>query len=397
MKGRVSQTTELLVAGAGPVGLFAALCAAQAGLEVTILDQGERSFDHGYATLLHPSTLRLLHQHGLDRELRSKGQLLTSLGLHGNTASRLELKLPAPALALPQALLEDGLLRALKRRGVSVLRPVEARSLEQDDSGVHVTAARRELVTLGSPANYSEWQSGASFVLHAAYVIGADGYDSRLRAALGIEPTTHGASESFALFESATDAALEPCMDIGFTGGLVSYSVPLARGRVRFGFQLATGLDVKPDAEQLRSLASQRLPWFTRDYSHMDWSTVTHFERRLAEPLGRGRVWLAGDAAHVTSPIGGQSMNIGLLEALELVDRIHACLRGKVSPESLQDYDRTRRKEWHRLFSQQVNFELLPHAPGWLAPLARRVPALLPASGAELDELLGELGVTAMD
>ncbi len=394
MKHRADETTQLLVVGAGPVGLLAALRAARAGIEVTILDQCERGFGRGYATILHPSTLRLLATLGLERELARRGKMVTSVGIHADGASPTRLQLPSPALALAQGIFEDILCKALRRHGVMVRAPVEASTLEQDGTEVRVRATRRELVTLGSPAEYSEWQPVEEFVVKARFVIGADGYDSRVRSALAIESASLGPTESFALFECATDAALEDRMDIGFVDGLVSSSLPLGNGQVRLGFQVVTELDFAADAARLRGLAPERLPWLPHEsFGNVDWGAVTHFERRLVRRFGHGRVWLAGDAAHVTSPMGAQSMNMGLNEAANLVERIGDCLRGSARTDSLQEYGQSFRREWYKLFGYHVTFELLPHAPPWLAGNARGIAPVLPASGRDRRELLSQLGL----
>ena len=109
--------------------------------------------------------------------------------------------------------------------------------------------------------------------------------------------------------------------------------------------------------------------------------------------FGSGRVWLAGDAAHVTSPFGAQSMNLGLLEAEQFVGDIARCLKGAARLETVQEHGAERLREWHKLFGYNARFDLLPHAPAWLAPYARRLAPMLPASGSELRSLLDQVGL----
>jgi 2-polyprenyl-6-methoxyphenol hydroxylase-like FAD-dependent oxidoreductase len=120
---------------------------------------------------------------------------------------------------------------------------------------------------------------------------------------------------------------------------------------------------------------------------------VTQFERRLARRFGKGRVWLAGDAAHVTSPLGGHSMNVGLIEAHDLVNRIVEASRRGSGTGSLERYEIERQREWHKLLGVNVSFELLPHAPPWLVAHARRIVPALPASGKGLSDILQKLGL----
>jgi 2-polyprenyl-6-methoxyphenol hydroxylase-like FAD-dependent oxidoreductase len=124
----------------------------------------------------------------------------------------------------------------------------------------------------------------------------------------------------------------------------------------------------------------------------VDWGTVIQFERRLCRRFGKGRVWLAGDAAHVTSPFGAQSMNLGFSEAHELVERIIRNLRsGGSSP--IDEYGVERAREWHKLLGVNVSFELLPRAPSWVSAHIRRLVPALPASRNALTQLLEQLGV----
>jgi 2-polyprenyl-6-methoxyphenol hydroxylase-like FAD-dependent oxidoreductase len=393
MMTSADKATELLIVGAGPVGLFAGLRAAQAGLDAMIVDHTYRGFGRGYATLLHPSTLRLLDDVGVGSGLRQAGREIKKIGLRVDGAPRVELELPSPALAVSQSALEDALLGALRRTDVAVLAPCEAGTLRQDARGVHVRVMRRELVTLGSPAEYSDWEAVESYNVNAEYVIGADGYDSRVRAAIGVDVAKLGETESFAMFEVPAHEDASDAFELGFSEGLASAVVPLPGTRARLGFQLDSGLDAEPNAERLHELITGRAPWFRDGLMRVDWGTVIQFERRLVRRFGGGRVWLAGDSAHVTSPLGAQSMNLGLAESDDLVGHIHACLREGSAPETLFDYGAEHQREWHKLLGFHVKFDVLSHAPAWLPAHARMVSPVLPASGAELRDVLRQLGL----
>jgi 2-polyprenyl-6-methoxyphenol hydroxylase-like FAD-dependent oxidoreductase len=256
-----------------------------------------------------------------------------------------------------------------------------------------VRVVRRELVTLGSPAAYSDWEPVDSSIVHADFVIGADGYDSRVRAALGIELAKLGETETFAMFEIPSHGDASPDIEIGFSSGLASAVVPLAGDRARLGFQIDSALDAEPDAARLHELLTARTPWFQDGMKQVDWSSVIHFERRLVRRFGVGRVWLAGDAAHVTSPFGAQSMNLGLSEASDVVQRMAACLNGKAGLEALTAYGSEHLREWHKLLGYNVQFDLLSNAPPWLAAHARRIASALPASGSDLKSLFHQIGL----
>jgi 2-polyprenyl-6-methoxyphenol hydroxylase-like FAD-dependent oxidoreductase len=386
------ESVDLLVVGAGPVGLFAGLCAARQGLDVLVVDHVSRGYAGGHAALLHSGVLAALDDEKLVAALRAQGNPVEQVAIRveGDVVARLEL--PTPALAVPQGALENALTEAVRRHGVEIRTPVEATSLRQEADSVEVHVARRELVTLGSPADYSEWEPVESSAIRAGFVIGAGGYDSGTRQALGIECARLGPTESYAMFEfpHAGDAGSEE--DLCYASGLSGLMLPLAGQRIRWGFQLSEGLHEAADLGRLQQLLSERAPWFEDGAQRIDWGAVTHFERRLARRFGKGRIWLAGDAAHVTSPLGGHSMNVGLLEARDLVTSIVDSSRNG-GARSLEGYEAERQREWHKLLGVNVCFDLLPHAPAWLAAHARRIVPALPASGKDLSEMLQKLGL----
>jgi 2-polyprenyl-6-methoxyphenol hydroxylase-like FAD-dependent oxidoreductase len=374
------------------VGLVAGLCAAQRGLEVTLLDQSFRGYAPGHATLLHAASLRLLAELGLLPQLLAVGRPVQHVQLYVDGARALQLELPSPALTIPQTVFEEILLKALRAEDVDILSPCEATQISQGPSRVHVRAVRRELVTPGSPAQSGEWEPIASSTFEAAFVIGADGYDSRARASIAVESVRAGGTETFAMFEGP-QAHAESSFDLAFSSGLASLTLPLQNRRSRWGFQLAADFNLTPDVTHLRVFLQERAPWQRDLPEEVEWGTVTHFERRLARHFGRGRVWLAGDAAHITSPFGGQSMNGGLLEAHDLVEHMAGCISGERSLATLEQHSAIREREWHKLLGFNVRFDVLPHAPHWLAALAPRIVPALPASGLDLQQLLLQLGL----
>ena len=374
------------------MGLCAALCAARRGLEVTLLEQNFRGYARGHAAILHPASLRVIADLGLSHQLLTEGRALNCIDLYYDGSHVQSLDLPQPALVVPQAALEEILLRALRRERVHVKLSHEVTALEQKSDCVRATVERRELVTLGSPANYSEWQPIDRSIVEARFVIGADGYQSFVRSALGVDNLQAGPTETFAMFEGP-EFAPGANLQLAFGAECVSAALALAKSRARWGFQLGSELEREPNLDFLRSLLKRSFPWLVGEPESVEWSVVTHFERRSARHFGNQRTWLVGDAAHVTGPFGGQSMNVGLLEANALVEHIASCIYQQKPLATLEQWGAERECEWHRLLVAQAQIEAHPHAPGWLqGQLSRLIPAL-PASGRELDQLLRELGL----
>jgi 2-polyprenyl-6-methoxyphenol hydroxylase-like FAD-dependent oxidoreductase len=376
------ESVELLVVGAGPVGLFAGLCAAREGLDVLVVDHVLRGQCVGHAALLHAEALTLLDDADLVARLRALGNPVESVAIHIDGEVVAHVALPAPVLAVPQTTLTEVLTDALLGHGAEIRAPLQMTTLRQEPTRVEVQLAPSKL----------ESELAEASTVRASFVIGADGYDSRTRRAVGIENVKLGQTESFAMFEFSGGGASAKDVHLCYESGLAGMMLPLAGQRVRWGFQLAEGLHEPADLGRLRGLLAKRAPWFDAETDRLDWGTVTQFERRLARRFGKGRVWLAGDAAHVTSPFGGHSMNVGLLEANDLVNCIiESSMTGRLG--SLERYELERQREWHKLLGVNVSFHLLPHAAPWLQEHARRVVPALPASGKDLSEVLERLGL----
>jgi 2-polyprenyl-6-methoxyphenol hydroxylase-like FAD-dependent oxidoreductase len=164
--------------------------------------------------------------------------------------------------------------------------------------------------------------------------------------------------------------------------------------------------------ERLGQLLAARAPWFAARPTEIYWSTLALFESRLTRSFGRGAVWLAGDAAHQAAPVAVQSMNSGLIEARDLATRMSRVLRAEAVPSLLDEHAVWMRAEWHRLLraaspdaaaAQRASaaddaagaaVRALPGASEWVRQHAERIVACLPASGGDLDSLLGQVGLT---
>ncbi|MCC6410003.1 MAG: FAD-dependent monooxygenase, partial [Planctomycetes bacterium] len=147
------------------------------------------------------------------------------------------------------------------------------------------------------------------------------------------------------------------------------------------------------EEKNLYTLLEERAPWFDGRVEEIDWRLVVRFERRLATSFGRGRVWLAGDAGHMTSPVGIQSMNVGLREADELANLIADELGGAQRAEGFTAYGNGRLEEWRRLLGLDGRDPATDDTPRWLRPFAQDLVPALPASGSGLAALARQLGL----
>ena len=149
----------------------------------------------------------------------------------------------------------------------------------------------------------------------------------------------------------------------------------------------------RANREFVQRLLRQRAPWFTGKIEELGWSTDVEFQGRLARRFGQQRCWLAGDAAHQTSPAGMQSMNMGLLEAEQLAQTLIRIIRDRVSAETLESYQEGCRDQWRRLFGLDGSLQAQPKTDLWVQERITRILSCLPASGEDLTALLGQLQV----
>ena len=408
--------TDALIVGAGPVGLFAALSLAQAGAKVEIVDREWRTAAHAYALALHPSSLELLDKFGLAQPVVARGRRIDRIAFYEGADRRAELSLATLpgaypyVVVLPQSELEDLLVAALHERRVEVAWSHRVAELVEEEAAVGATIERLGKASTGYAAATTEWAVEKVLRTRAAYVVGADGHDSVVRRTLGIDYVGLGEPSLYAVFEFTADREVEPELRVVLEPGRTSVLWPLPGRRARWSFaiddsgarlgrrskeRLAVQIGGRSfphlDEDALPRLAAERAPWFDARVVDVDWSLLVRFQGRLASRFGRGRLWLAGDAAHMTGPVGVHSMNVGLAEAHEVGMAISQILRGQESGDVLEIYGRERLLEWRRLVDGEVAARAGSDAGRWLRADASRILSCIPASGPDLEHLAAQL------
>ena len=390
---------EVLVVGAGPVGLVAALFLHQHGVKVQIVDSNPRTTQHSYALAIHPRTLRVLEEAGLAAGLIAAGRKLTRIAYFEGAERRAEIDYsalwsPHPyLLVVRQSLLERAVEDALRKKGVHVQWGHRLQALAGEGEAFHAEVATLDQVASGYPIARTEWVVTRSESIRPWFVIGADGYDSAVRRMSGIEMEEHGPAEIFSVFEVEAKGDLPAEVRVTLDPDLTSVYWPLEEGRCRWGFQIRDAAEHAPSIERLERLIATRAPWCSARPTQIYWSTLGLFERRLVRSFGRERVWLAGDAAHQAAPIGVHSMNSGLVEARELAARIARIRRGEATPASLADFATGMHDAWQWLLGRPVR--TLDGVDPWVRQNAARILACLPASGDDLEPLLKQIHLSA--
>ena len=237
--------TEVLVVGAGPVGLFTALLLADQGVRVRIVDEEFRTAAHSYALALHPGSLQLLDQAGVTADLLRQGHRVETVAFYEGSQRRGELKLAKLGgdfpyvLVMPQSVLEGLLERRLRERGVKVQWNHRVTALQPEES---YTVARIDKLAK-APCGYAvatmEWVTEKTLETAAPFVVGADGHRSIVRHTLGIDYEPVGPAASFAVFEFHSDADLASEVRIVLGEQTTAVLWQMLGGRFRWSFQVA--------------------------------------------------------------------------------------------------------------------------------------------------------------
>ncbi|MFI6055359.1 FAD-dependent monooxygenase [Streptomyces violascens] len=320
--------SDVLVVGAGPTGLLLAGDLAAAGLSVTVAERRP----HGISNMtrafgVHARTLEMLDARGLADELVKRGRVMEQMNMFGRLTldlTRLRTRFPYILIA-PQYEVEQLLERRALSEGVQFHYGTELSGLRQDGEGV--TAELRG-------------GDGEPVSVRARYLVGTDGVRSRVRETLGLPFPGVAVIRSIVLADVRLTQEPEDMLTVNGSGDSFALVAPFGDGYYRvMGWSRKRQVpDTAPvDLDELRTIAREA---FGTDYGMHDarWISRFHSDERQAPAYRVGRVFLAGDAAHVHSPAGGQGMNTGLQDAANLSWKLAAALRGRTGDaEALLD------------------------------------------------------------
>lgn len=311
-------TIDVLVIGAGPTGLTAALEAQRLGMSVRIVERHPERIHRSKALVVHARTMEMFDTLGIAERLRSRGEVFRALNLHGSAGAtgRIDLdELPWGDtdhpywLTSPQYETEKVLEEELAEADVDIEWGTTFERLEQDDTGV-----------------LAHLRSDAAFPVRARWLVGADGGRSAVRTSIGGRMDRDDAEATFLLADAYTTSNLK--QDEGHfylhpDGMLVI--VPMPQNdlwRIIAHVPGADASDETPiDAAFLDDLIQRRasLQFGAHDVGWTSRFALTH---GVADINHLGRVFLIGDAAHVHSPVGGQGLNTGVQDAHGLLWRL---------------------------------------------------------------------------
>ena len=307
--------TDVLIVGAGPTGLTLAAALTAHGVRTTVIDRLPEGANTSRAAVVHARTLEVLDTLGVSERLaglgvharrftiRDRDRVLVPIDFGG-----LPTRYPY-TLMVSQAVTEGVLLHRFVELGGRVLRPRALADLTQDAHGVTATL-----------------DDGST--LRARYVVGADGMHSVVRERSGIAFSGGSYDEAFVLADvRLSGGAPSEEVILYFSPAGMVVVAPLPGGVHRIVATVDEAPE-HPSTAYVQALLDARGPERERAVVHeVLWGSRFHVHHRVADVYRANRVLLAGDAAHVHSPAGGQGMNAGILDAMSLADALVAAMR----------------------------------------------------------------------
>ncbi|MDE3202428.1 MAG: FAD-dependent monooxygenase [Acidobacteriota bacterium] len=329
--------TDVLIVGAGPVGLFAANECARRGMKWRLVEERAHQSEHSKALAIFPRTLEIFDMAGVVAPFVSRANRVTKLlvSTHQRTLGRMEFKpegSPYGYVAMvPQDVTEALLVETLRARGGWLSYETRFVDAEEDADGVTVRLER----TAGGRIE--------TIKSRAKYVVGCDGAHSAVRHQLGLEFEGAAYKDTYLLADIETNEALpadEMQLCPSEMGPLAVFPMSATRRRI-----VATTKEPAGDApslEMVRQILKERAP-MELEAKSLHWSSYFKIHHRQTKEMHKGRMFIAGDAAHIHSPFGGQGMNTGLQDAWNLMWKLDMTLRGHGNERLLESYSAERR------------------------------------------------------
>lgn len=333
-------TSDVLIVGAGPTGLSLAITLRRYGIPVRIIDRSLQPTSVSKALAIWSGSLEALQGMGVIDEFLAAGKRLNALcvGDGGRELARITVgdgidsPFPFPLL-LPQSEMERLLAARLSALGVTIERGVELVGLVQDGDGATASLRRAD---------------GETEEARVQYLVGCDGARSAVRHALGIEFEGYTEPQTFLLVDASIDGDLShDNIYIWWNSGGSVALFPFAGETWRMFAVRAGDSDAAAELDELQKHAERFGPPGIR-LRDPSWLSTFRINERLAARYREGRCFLAGDAAHIHSPAGGQGMNTGIQDAVNLGWKLAYVLHGAGDAELLlESYEPERRAIAH--------------------------------------------------
>jgi 2-polyprenyl-6-methoxyphenol hydroxylase-like FAD-dependent oxidoreductase len=329
----VCTDTDVLIVGAGPVGLFLANECARRGLRWRLVETRSSQSEHSKALAIFPRTLEIFDMAGLVGPFLEKANRVTSVSVvtHERTLAHMRFtpeETPYRFVAMvPQDVTERLLVEQLRRQGGAVEYETTFVSAAEQNDCVSVTLDRK----------------GEPIKLTASFVVGCDGAHSAVRHLLKLPFEGAEYHDSFMLADVETNEIF-PADELQLCshelGPVAIFPMSATRRRVVAVVDKTDG--DAPSLDLVRKILAQRAPSGIEARA-LYWSSYFRIHHRQVTQLRVGRIFIAGDAAHIHSPFGGQGMNTGLHDVWNLVWKLDLVLHSRGNERLLESYSAERR------------------------------------------------------
>jgi 2-polyprenyl-6-methoxyphenol hydroxylase-like FAD-dependent oxidoreductase len=328
----------ILIAGAGPTGMMAAIELSRFNIPVRLIDKNDKPETTSRAIGVQARTLELLEQRGLASSLVKLGNPGLALSIYGDDKRILRLEYQRISskykylLFVSQAETERILQEALDKAGVTIERNLTFVALGQADRDTKVTAVLQH-------------RDGSLEKFDCSYLIAAEGAHSTARGTVGLHFAGKSLVEDYALGDLRIDGELVET-DVHIFSSEHGFFGLFPMGSRRFRLMTSNPIskpskETGPSLEELQQIYDQRshIPARFRD---MSWSSWFRINSRMVNGLQVGRVFLGGDSAHIHSPAGAQGMNTGMQDMINLCWKLAMVMKGQAKPELLETYSKDR-------------------------------------------------------
>lgn len=380
---------DVLIVGAGPTGLAMAAEAARFGMRYRIVDKAVHGAQQSQALVVQARTLEQFERYEIAQRAIECGRRLRYIRMYSDGKRMLEAsfdEIPGNypfVLFLPQTQTERLLTEHVEAQGGQIERQVELRSFTQQEQCVECELARAD---------------GTAEHVTCAYLIGADGAHSTVRRILGMPFEGHAVAYDFFLGDLRVQGDVpEDGLAVHLHQGNIVFIGKMDDTHARVIVALHDDpMNREPAVEDFQS-AIDRVGIENLRVSDPRWMTSFHVNERRTPAFSSGRVFLAGDATNVHSPVGGQGMNTGIQDAANLIWKIALAQSGRSRTALLDSYDAERKPVSDALVGVTSIALRAATTSNWL--LERLRDALLPGIarfGAVQDRLRGavsEIGI----
>lgn len=357
----MSNEDAVLIVGAGPTGLVMALCLKQYGINVRIIDKNRYAESTSRAMVVQARTLELYAQLGIVEQFIKQGIQLEQLSFfkNGHCLKTVDIKnigesqSPYPfILSLPQNTHELFLIQRLEELGVKVERNSELTHISQNN----------ELVTV--IINHLGIEENCSY----RYVCACDGARSTIRQQLNINFSGVTAKQLFFVADVEIKEQFDKKLQIGINKQDFCLVFPLKNSNsVRF-IGIIPELLINKNELQFEEVYSSFSESLRLHINQVRWFSTYHVHHRLIAHFREQNIFFAGDAAHIHSPVGGQGMNTGIGDAINLAWKLAGVLKNNFRESILQTYEMERQPFAKKLISStDFAFQMIisKSFPGW--------------------------------